>query len=53
MKTKVYSVTMEVKIVVRATSREDAMLKATETNRITSRLESLRVTDIFCPAEGK
>jgi hypothetical protein len=46
-------VTLEVKLVVRAASREDAMLTATETNRITERLESLRVTNVFCPAEGE
>jgi hypothetical protein len=50
---KVYSVTMEVKIVVRAESREHALLVATEANRISERLESLRVVKVFCPADGK
>ena len=51
--TKVYSVTLEVKLVVKATSREEALLSATEQQRMAERLQSLRVLDVFCPAEGK
>ncbi len=52
-KSKVYSVTLEVKIVVRATSRAEAALDATLPGKIMDRIESIRVTDTFCPAEGK
>lgn len=53
MKNKVYSVTLEVKVVVRAPSRAGAVLDAMSPLHIADRLESLRVTDVFCPAEGK
>ncbi len=53
MAKKVYSVTLTVKVVVRAASRAEAALIATETNNITERLESIRVDSVFCPAEGK
>lgn len=50
---KIYSVTMEVKVVIRAKTREDAVLMAVETNLIPARLGSIRVTGVFCPEEGK
>lgn len=50
---KVYSVTMEVKIVVRAESREEAVSLATEDYRRHDSLDSLRVVKVFCPADGK
>jgi hypothetical protein len=53
MKQKVYSVTLEVKVVVRAPSRPDAVLVAMETKNIPERLESIKVVNVFCPAEGK
>lgn len=49
----VYSVTLEIKVVVRAESRAEAALTATETKHICERLESLKVVNVFCPAEGK
>jgi hypothetical protein len=52
-KQKVYSVTMEVKVVIRATSKGDAILQALETNRINERLQSAKVTDVVCPADGE
>lgn len=50
---KVFRVTVELKIIVKAESREAATLLATETARLAERLESLRVTDVYCPADGK
>ena len=50
---KVYSVTLEVKIVVRAPNRAEAVLTAMLPNLIADRLDSLKVTNVFCPAEGK
>jgi hypothetical protein len=50
---KVYSVTLEVKIVVRAPNRAEAVLTAMLPNLIADRLDSLKVTNVFCPAERK
>lgn len=50
---KVYEVTLTVKVVVRASSRADAALSATEVNNIGPRLASIQVDNVFCPAEGK
>lgn len=53
MKNKVYSVTVEVKLVVKAPTREDALLFARDEVARLKSLESLRVDSVFCPAEGK
>lgn len=53
MKNKVYSVTLQVKVVVRAPSRQAALLDALSVNKIGERLESIKPLEIFCPAEGK
>lgn len=53
MTDKVFSVTIEVKVVVKARSREEAALKALETRNIHQRLDSLKVTNVFCPADGR
>lgn len=50
---KVYSVTVEVKLVVRAPSREDAVLFGRDKVSVLKDLESLKVTGVFCPAEGR
>jgi hypothetical protein len=51
---KVYSVTIEVKLVIKAHNRGDAILFARDAiAKNQDKLESLTVTNVFCPAEGK
>jgi hypothetical protein len=49
---RTYSVTIEARVMVRATSREEAMLMASVTVGSHDNVDCVRVTDVFCPTEA-
>ena len=50
---KIYSVTVEVRLTIKANNRGDALLFARDAVARLDEIDTLKVTQVFCPAEGK